>query len=158
TTPGDPACKQIVPEFFYNPTKDAGGTPLVVSGPTCNWNNPGFADVSDHFGVVGLPESAGEVSEESIREVFSNTAKPCLTATLGERFNVLEGGLTENETDEALWQQISVSYDGRDSSHPPFASVYGSISVPTKPHELDACSAAPTAELGWGACNSRRYV
>lgn len=158
-TPGSPACKQIVPEFFYQPTNDTAAPPVVVNAPECSWSNAHFEDPSDHFGVVGLPESAaasGSVTEQRVREVLENASRPCVRATLGEKFLVLEGGLTETASDEALWRQISVSYDGLDYSHPAFSSVYKNITVSTKEHDYASCASA--SDHGWGACNSWRYV
>lgn len=149
-------CRAIVPESFYTPTGDFEDG-VTVAPPACSWNNTRFEEPSDHFGVVGLPESSGSVTESRVREVIENATRPCVPARLGEVFRVLRDGLTEPETDDALWRQISVSYDGRDPTHPQYASVYG-MSAGTKHHDEGACSGVPAAGLGWGACNSRRYV
>jgi hypothetical protein len=152
--PGSPACTQILPEFFYEPETLPAANPVVTQGPTCSWSNPRFPEVSDHFGVVGLPESSGVLGEGTVRGILEKTSRPCVPARIGERFNVLAAGLTEAQTDQALWRQISVSYSGMDRSHPPYSSVYPATIVTTRPHSSSACA----SEAGWGACNSRRYV
>src|SRR5581483_1822138 len=142
-TPGSKTCKGIVPEFFYSPANDASAGSVVVNPPQCTWNNPRFKEPSDHFGVVGLPASAvttGSVSEDKVRQVLEKTTQPCVPAKLGEEFIVLGTGLTEKASDEALWRQISVSYDVQDSTHPPFSSVYRNTTVSTKSHDLATCS------------------
>lgn len=165
-SPGSPACKRLVPEFFYSPADPARYDPLTrpveVSPPQCSWNNPRFTDPSDHFGVVGLPESAvatKPVGEDMVRQVLENTTRPCVPATLGEPFLVLGTGLTEQASGEALWRQISVDYGGPGRSHPAFSAAYPKLAVSTKSHDPAACpAAAGTGGNGWGACNSRRYV
>lgn len=152
--PGDPACRRILPEFFYEPSKDPAAAGVIVEAPTCSWNNARLPEVSDHYGVVGLPESYGTVTEAKVRAIIDKTARPCVPARIGERFNILEAGLTESQTDQALWRQISVSYDTSDPSHPQFSLAYQGTQVATKPHGASACP----ADAGWGACNSHRYV
>ncbi len=111
----DPShCPDILPEFFWYPTNSlsSSGSPgrgaasrpnppsVIRADPTCSWGNPTFPEISDHFGVVGLPSSAGVVTEEKIRNVILDSGPtPSVPARLGEGFSVLGDGLVERASD-----------------------------------------------------------
>lgn len=164
----------ILPEFFWYPTNNVGPA-LIAALPTYSWGNPRFAEVSDHFGVVGLPESAGVVSEDKIRNnILDSPTSPCVSASIGERFKVLEPGLTERATDHVLWHQISDGFLSNDQNHVAYSDVFQNTTVGTKtPIGVRSCAGpgpnnvcrttmfgrdSNGGQPGYGACNSRRYV
>src|SRR5262249_33969925 len=130
------AGQTVIPQFFYYPTNDPNGSPVIMATPTSfGWSNPVFPDVSQAFGVVGLPQSTGLRPEAKVPEVFDNANHPCVPAVIGEPFQVLAPGLTERQTDTSLWRAISVSLDSEDPMHPPFSSEYANTTVATRAHQ-----------------------
>ena len=101
------------PAYCYNP---AGG-PLLPPESRIYFQDRVYSDVSDHFGVVGLP-SATEATEEAVRGVIE-AGSGCTPMALGQTFTILEGGLIDPVTDPVVWSRI-IGSGGADAYHVPY--------------------------------------
>ena len=186
------------PEFSWSPTMDPG---IVSKKYVCgsSWDNPEYmrlANVesgvyyqfqgpntksqeyqgrpSDHFGVVGVPANSinpdNPLSESMIREIISRPA-PTVPARLGDKFEILRSGLTEVESGDAVWAQITDSIGELDSPpdiHPAYREIeWGGIAATVPPPGRQGkCSPEPHIDIlnrrlknfqHNGICNSRRF-
>ncbi len=150
---------ETVPEFNYYPNISTPYSPAY-----CRWGVPQFPDLRDHFGVVGL--AAGTlVTEDAIRSVISSGRGVQANVMIGDRFQVLDAGLIDNVTDDALADRIlidppdaptvtpdgsSISWNSTDlQAHNPLNSITWTTSSPD-------CQTAPVRTHG--LCNSKRYT
>lgn len=139
---------------------------------SCSYPTTRFSSLSDHFGVVGIP---GDVvpNEELVK--FILTGKGCAPAVVGQQFKVLHDDLTDTETQELLWAQVSNRQLGHatDGTHRPLSELVDGH-LPIKSQSLffskepfaSSCQAvaegrkAPDGAFDYrpnsGVCNSRR--
>ena len=115
----------------WQPVQEGGycftshGTPFLGSEDCSTGNSDGWyvdqgnVSLSDHYGVVGLPYDH-PISEGDVMEVLSADAG-CVTAEIGDRFSVLQEGLTTREMEDLIWRRIADLIDPTpDAKHPSF--------------------------------------
>ena len=142
---------------------------------SCFFPSPRAAQISDHFGVVGIPGAA----QANIELVRSALMQPhgCIQAAIGQRFSVLPQGLTSPEFGDLVWDQITNAARGgqEDRSHGAFLSLSAAAGFDgisdnqnrafTDNSSRSTCEAlaiGPPSDSPWGTrptygvCNSRR--
>lgn len=143
----------VVPEFSWDPEwyLDTSAEP-VPDMFTCNWFNRRFFDLRDHFGVLGLPGSGGNPSEQDIRNAIISGG---VQAQMGQNFSISEDGLTESESRMAAWNQIN-NGGTTNSSHPSFNNPAGDLIGVVLRNLPDYWN--PGCPNNPGICNSRRVA
>lgn len=115
----------LLPEFLYEGAVDDGGAVPSDAG-TCHWNMRRFARASHHYGVVGLPAdvqtpalTVGSITESMVRVAMqAGSPEQWPRAGIGEEFIILPDGLTEPESAQVVWQQISNFGQGIGTDNP----------------------------------------
>ena len=125
----------VMPDFDYDPFvsppgtewrelfQDAIGTYAPDRDLSCFYPTPRYKQVSDNFGVIGLPGSTPATPER----VQLTLMQPggCSEATIGQSYSILPEGLTTPELGDAVWSQITNTPNGEivDETHLPYSTV-----------------------------------
>ena len=144
----------------------------------CTFARKSFDRVSQHYGLVGLPESAGAPTEGNIQSLLGQSS-PYVTTDSGSRFRIVTDGLVQPLTEQLLWEVMrrgpllfspgkygafgpdpqadfvlfEGSWTGNDEQNPNFSAVLGGFRWHLRLANSDPSCGATVQS--WGLCNSR---
>lgn len=104
------------PEGYVTTVTHTNFTAGECAENTSPWKRQqAFSSVADHYGVVGLPGDLSHVEdlEAAILLLLSGgtPGAACKEASIGDRFQVLDPGLTSLSADEEIWSLINFRGD-----------------------------------------------
>jgi hypothetical protein len=156
----------LAPLNCYASSSD--GTLVGAPGPEPNiipyeqeacWNTPRFTQVSDSFGVIGMPFGTGALAEV---QAVLGAADGCTATKIGDPFTIVSDGFNGAglAVEDLVWNQITGVY-GSALTHPAYSAVpelagleenfyYEPFSPPP--------ASIPTNPSSSGICNSRRFT
>ena len=180
-TEDNPDCR-IIPEFFWDPAENSAPDYMQAthSGGSGIWNNYHYADIADHFGVIGISSSSksgASLTEAEIiaqlDQIYSSTDAGNLhKASVGDYFNILKEGLVTPEAETAIWNNIvqkvgnpaytdtdlkDYQRNGKGTHWKNLPQTAGAYSYDHNQGQYEEPSACKFWDVGYGTCNSRRF-